>query len=268
MKIIIELLEAQIRNLNLIWKLSRYNLKSEYSNHYLGAFWNILQPLMQVVIYYIVFGMGLRGNAHNGDMNYLLHLITGLFPWIFISQAINAGSNTIHAQLGLVTKMKFPSSVLLSISYVINFINLLFTTLIIFLISYFNHFVSFGHYFEFLYFIFASYMLIFAFNLIMSTLVILIRDTKQMLQNVLRMCFFVTPIFWDANTVSPVLKVITMLNPFAYLIGIYRNAFIEGNGMLYGDITDHLYFWTFTLLLLYIGGHIHYRFKNRLVDYL
>lgn len=111
-------------------------------------------------------------------------------------------------------------------------------------------------------------MLIFAFNLIMSTLVILIRDTKQMLQNVLRMCFFVTPIFWDANTVSPVLKVITMLNPFAYLIGIYRNAFIEGEGMLYGNITDHLYFWTFTLLLLYIGGHIHYRFKNRLVDYL
>ena len=268
MKIIIELIKEQIQNVNLIWKLAIYNLKIEYSNHYLGAFWNILQPLMQVVIYYIVFGMGLRGGAHVGDMNYLLHLITGLFPWIFISQSINGGSNAIHAQLGLVTKMKFPSSVLLSISYVNNFLNLLFTTIIILILSFVNHFVSFYHYFEFFYFIIASYALIMAINLIMSTLVILIRDTKQMLQNILRMCFFVTPIFWDTNSVGPVLKIITQVNPFAYLIGIYRNAFIEGKGLFYGNISDHLYFWSITVFLFFIGTHIHTRFKNKLVDYL
>ncbi|MGV2874589.1 ABC transporter permease [Macrococcus capreoli] len=268
MKVIIDLIKEQLNNATLIWKLALYNMKSEYSNHYLGAFWNILQPLLQVLIYYVVFGMGLRGNAHVGDINYLLHLITGLFPWIFISQAINGGSNAIHAQLGLVTKMKFPSSVLLSISYMNNFLNLLFTTVIILILSFANHFVSFYHYFEFIYFIIASYTLIMAINLIMSTLVILIRDTKQMLQNILRMCFFVTPIFWDANNVGPILKVITLVNPFAYLIGIYRNAFIVGKGMFYGNISDHLYFWTVTILLFFIGTHIHNRFKNRLVDYL
>ncbi|TDL93357.1 ABC transporter permease [Macrococcus brunensis] len=266
MKEVFRILKEQYDNFHMIRKLAVYNMKSEYSNHYLGAFWNILQPLIQVVIYYIVFGMGLRGNG--GGVEYLVHLITGLFPWLFISQSINAGSGAIQAQLGLVTKMKFPASVLISINFANTFINLMFTTAIIFLLSVFNHMVSWTHYFEFFYFVIAAFALIFAINLIMSTLTILIRDTRLILQNIIRMCFFLTPIFWEVKTVGPVLREITALNPFSYLIGIYRNAFINGQEGIYGTISDHLYFWSLTLLLLYVGSHIHNRFKNRLVDYI
>lgn len=268
MKILWDILKEQYTNIHMIWKLAIYNMKSEYSNHYLGMFWNILQPLIQVLIYYIVFGMGLRGNDGSAGVEYLIHLITGLFPWLFISQSINAGSSAIQAQLGLVTKMKFPSSVLLSISISNTFINLLFTTAIIFIISLVNGYVSFFHYFEFLYFVIASFAIIFAINLLMSTLVILIRDTRLVLQNIIRMCFFLTPIFWDINHVSPVLKNIASLNPFSYLVGIYRNAFINGDGIIYGTISDHIYFWSLTFLIMFVGAQIHYRFKNRLVDYL
>ncbi|KAA1042630.1 ABC transporter permease [Macrococcus equipercicus] len=260
------ILKEQFENMHMIRKLAIYNMKTEYSNHYLGMFWNILQPLFQVLIYYVVFGMGMRQGGTG--MTYLLHLISGLFPWLFISQSLNIGANAIYAQLGLVTKMKFPSSVLLSISFTNTFINLLFTTAIVVAMSLINGYRGYIHFFEFIYFIVAAFALIFAINLVMSTLVILVRDTRLILQNVLRMGFFVTPIFWNVHTASPILQKIASLNPFAFLIGMYRNAFIEGSAPVYGHLGDHLYFWSITLLLLFIGSHIHYRFKNRLIDFL
>ncbi|MDM8328490.1 ABC transporter permease, partial [Staphylococcus felis] len=119
MKSLFVILHEQISNWKTIIQLAVYNMKSQYSNHYLGVFWNILQPLMQVGVYYLIFGLGLRGGGDRlvDGAPFIIHLISGLFPWLFISQSINQGANAIQANLGLVTKMKFPSSVLLSISF-------------------------------------------------------------------------------------------------------------------------------------------------------
>ena len=254
---------------NLIWQLTFYNIKSQYANHYLGVFWNILQPAMQVGIYYLVFGLGLRGvRGDVGELPFIIHLISGLFPWLYLSQSVNSSSNSIQNQIGLVTKMKFPSSTLISTSLLNGVINLLLTTLILVVIVTFTGNTSYVNYWGFLYFIFASYMFTFGFGLIMSSLVILIRDMKNVLQNVIRMFFFLTPIFWTLESVHPILVKVTEFNPFAYLVMNYRHTFVLEDGPLYGEPSQHLYFWSLTLVLLFVGVHIHYRFKNKLIDYL
>lgn len=261
--------KEQWENKNLIWQLTFYNLKSQYANHYLGVFWSILQPAMQVGIYYLVFGLGLRGvRGDVGELPFIIHLISGLFPWLFLSQAINTASNSIQSQISLVTKMKFPSSTLISIAIFNGFVNLILTTSILVIIVTISGHTSFINYWGFIYFIIASYLFAFAFGLIMSSLVIIIRDMKNVLQNVIRMFFFLTPIFWTLENVHPILAKITDFNPFAYLVMNYRHTFVLSEGPLYGDFSHHLYFWSLTLVLLYIGVHIHYRFKNKLIDYL
>lgn len=269
MKELINLIKEQILHVHLIRKLAIYNIKSKYSNHYLGVFWNILQPLMQVGLYYVVFGLGLRGVRHDViGVPFIIHLISGLFPWMFISQSIIGGSLAIYQRLGLVTKMKFPSSVLLSISFTNTLINLLITTSILFLLSLYYQLVPIWHYFWFFYFIIASYALIFGISLIMSTLVIIVRDTNNILQNVMRMAFFVTPIFWAIENATPLMVKINAFNPFGYLVGTYRVAFIRDHVSVYGSWHDHLFYWTICLLLLFIGSQVHYKFRNKLVDYL
>lgn len=266
---VIKLLNEQYRSLHLIWKLSLYNIKSEYSNHYLGLFWNILQPIMQAAIYYMIFGLGLRGaTAPDAEIPFIIYLISGLFPWLFISQAINIGSNSIYAQLGLVTKMRFPSSVLLSISYTNSLINLFFMTVIIGVISLFNQYSNPLYFLGLLYFLVASFALIFAITLVMSTLIILVRDFRNVLQNFIRMGFFLTPIFWQAGERGGLLQMVSDLNPFAYLVQTFRNALIYGDGFFYGDAVDHLYFWSITVFLLMIGSYLHMKFRYKLIDYL
>lgn len=82
------------------------------------------------------------------------------------------------------------------------------------------------------------------------------------------MFFFMTPIFWSLTEANEILQTMASLNPFAYLLMNYRYAMAFEEAPLYGGMSDHLYFWTLTLILVYIGVHIHYRFKNKLVDYL
>lgn len=265
---VLDLLKEQVSNLNLIWKLTIYNMHSQYANHYLGVFWNILQPAMQVILYYIVFGLGLRGiRGDVNDIPFIIHLISGLFPWMFLSSAVNSGAMSIYSKLGLVTKMKFPSSILISISITGGMINLFITTLILFLLSLFYNFVPFINYFGFIYFLIASFTLTFSISLLMSTLVVLIRDTRNILQNVMRMMFFLTPIFWSIESATPLLQKISLFNPFAYLVGVYRNTFVHGGNIFYGDIIQVFYFWSLTLLILLIGTYVHYRFRHDLVDY-
>lgn len=269
MRAIISIFKEQIINLPKILKLAIYNMKSQYANHYLGVFWNILQPLLQVIVYYIVFGLGLRGSAGSVmGVPFIVHLISGLFPWLFISQGINSGASAIQQNIGLLSKMKFPSSIFISIALTNNMINLLITTLIVFIISLFNHYVPLWHYFWFVYFMIGSFAIIFGISLIMSTLTVIVRDTKNLLQNVIRMLFFMTPIFWVLEEQHGILVKLASLNPFAYLIGVYRTAFIHPQTAVYGTWSDHIYFWVTTLLLISIGAIVHTKFRKRILDYL
>lgn len=270
MKLLIDIFKQQIIYFPMIYKLSIYNMKSQYANHYLGVFWNLLQPVLQIIVYYIVFGLGLRGNSNAEVVGvpFLVHLISGLFPWLFISQGINRGSSAIQSNITLLSKIRFPSSIFISIALTNNVINLLITSFILLVISLINGYVSWWHYLWFIYFIIASYAIIFGISLIMSTLTIIIRDTKNLLQNAIRMCFFMTPIFWSIEGTQGLLKTIASLNPFAYLVGVYRTAFVHNNIHIYGDWNDHIYFWLLTLLLLVVGSVIHISFKRRLLDYL
>ncbi|REI04150.1 ABC transporter permease [Staphylococcus felis] len=270
MKSLFVILHEQISNWKTIIQLAVYNMKSQYSNHYLGVFWNIIQPLMQVGVYYLIFGLGLRGGGDRlvDGAPFIIHLISGLFPWLFISQSINQGANAIQANLGLVTKMKFPSSVLLSISFTNTLFNLCFMTSILFVISLIQGYVPLWKYLLFIYFIIAAFPAIFGISLLMSSLVIVVRDTKNLLQNILRLGFFMTPIFWGIQSVQPVLQHIARLNPFTYLVEIYRSVFVHSSPILYGSFADHFYYWMFTLFILTLGAMVHERFKNRLLDFL
>lgn len=264
-----EIILEQLKYRRQIFKLTFYNLKSEYANHYLGVFWNFIQPFLQLTIYYVVFGLGLRGGGDRiiEGVPFIIHLITGVFPWLFISQAINSGSSAVLSNMGLLSKMKFPSTVFVSISLANKILNLFFMSILILIISLVFNLVPYWHYVYFFYFLFSSIVLIYSISLITSVLVVVVRDTKNLLQNFIRMMFFLTPIFWSAEESNGILRTLVSLNPFSYLIGIFRLAFVHGDKSYYGQVSDHVYFWVFTLTILFTGAVIHNYFKKRLIDY-
>ena len=75
---------------HLIWKLAKNDFKKRYAGSYLGAVWAMVQPVVTVVMYYIVFDviMGSGRPTSNADIPYVLFLTAGLVPWFYFSEAL------------------------------------------------------------------------------------------------------------------------------------------------------------------------------------
>lgn len=120
MKEVSTLIKEQFLNIGIIFRISKYEDKAEYQSHYLGLIWEYLYPLIQIGIYWLVFGIGLKhGNSTHG-IDYLVWMVIGITPWFFMNRATLDASKSIYQRVGMVSKMKFPVSVLPTIKIVSN----------------------------------------------------------------------------------------------------------------------------------------------------
>src|SRR5699024_3216448 len=114
-KSMITILKEQITNIYLIRRLSSYELKNNNKNNYLGMAWEIINPAIQILIYWFVFGT-LRSRAPvevNGvEIPFFIWLLAGFFLWIFSFQSMIEGSKSIYSRLRMLSKMNFPFSVI------------------------------------------------------------------------------------------------------------------------------------------------------------
>ena len=85
------------------------DIRGKYKGSFLGILWSFLNPLLQVLVYYIVFPYLMRGAT---IPNYIVYLVTGIIPWSFFSTVISIGTTTIKANEGIVKKVYFPREIL------------------------------------------------------------------------------------------------------------------------------------------------------------
>ena len=101
--------------------LVRNELKGKFKNTVLGYFWHLLNPLSQIVIYYLIFTV-----IFGRDIpNYWVYLSSGMFAFNFFLQCVSTGSNCIVSNTRLVTKIAMPREIIVFAKVTTNFINLL-----------------------------------------------------------------------------------------------------------------------------------------------
>jgi len=94
-----------------------------YSNARLGQLWQVLTPLTNALVYYVIFGVVL--NTQNGIDNFIAYLCTGLFVFIFSQTVVAAGVQAISGNLGLIRALHFPRACLPMALTITHFQNLL-----------------------------------------------------------------------------------------------------------------------------------------------
>ena len=99
---------------HLIWKLAKNDFKKRYAGSYLGAVWAMVQPVVTVVMYYIVFEviMGSGRPMANDEIPYVLFLTAGLVPWFYFNESLQNGTNSMLEYNYLVKKVVFKISIL------------------------------------------------------------------------------------------------------------------------------------------------------------
>ncbi|UQS85451.1 ABC transporter permease [Apilactobacillus apisilvae] len=269
MKEVITLIKEQISNLGIMFRISKYQDKSDYQSHYLGLIWEYLYPLIQIGIYWLVFGIGLKKGTSNG-IDYLTWMVIGITPWFYMNAATLASSKSIYQQVGMVSKMKFPVSVLPTIKIISNLSS--FWAMLIF--SIFIAYVKGGivpslYWVQWIYYFFAMICWLVAFGTFNSTVTILIRDYRIFLQSLMRVLFYMSGVLFNFETNAfPAFFVrILQLNPFFYIISGFRESML-GQTWFWQKPLLMLIFWLMVLFFLLVGSHLHYKFRARFVDYI
>lgn len=260
-------IKEQVNNFYLMKRLSIYELKSTNNNNYLGMIWEVLNPLIQMSIYWFVFGLGIRGGQGVDGVPFVFWLSAGLVIWFFFNPAVMQGTKSVYKRMNMVSKMSFPLSVIpsyviLSIFY--QHIILVGIVTVAFLLS--GQGISL-HYLQLPYYMIAAIMLVFAIVLITSTLATIVRDVQIIVQAVMRMMLYITPILWTPEKLPPALQTVMKFNPFAYVVEGYRGVFL-GTSWFYEQMAYTCYFWGVVLVLFLIGAALHVKFRKYFVDYL
>ncbi|GEL04708.1 MULTISPECIES: ABC transporter permease [Rummeliibacillus] len=273
MRALIKIIKEQYHSFYLIMRLAKFQLRIDNQNNYLGFAWEILNPAIQMAMYWFVFGFGVRGkeNITNGhsEIPYIYWMLAGISMWFFINKAILNGSKAIYQKYTMVAKMNFPLSVLPSYIIMGKYYGHLALVGLIMVVFWIKGYYPSIYYIQLIYFLLMSYILAFAITLVTSTLTVVVRDIQMLIQSLLQAMFFLSPILWDRSTSMPHwIQSILQLNPFYYLANGYRAS------LLYNDwyIVEHwqltLYNWGLILFLLLIGSTAHFKFRNRFSDFI
>ncbi|MEO1781199.1 ABC transporter permease [Enterococcus diestrammenae] len=261
------IIKEQVANIRTIFRLSRYEEKATYQSHYLGLLWQILNPAIQIGIYYLVFGVGVNGKNLVDGVPFFGWMLIGMTAWFFINSSMLGGSNSIYRQVNVVSKMKFPLSILPTTNMVSNLSTFWpMTAITIIVLAIFGKYPTI-YWTQLIYYFFCMIVLLFAFGVLNSTITVLVRDYHIMLQSVLRLLFYVSGTIWNIeNRNLPVWLVkILKLNPFYYIIDGFRDGYLS-KGWFWEKGTYGLIFWGMTLIILLVGCHLHLKFRSKFVD--
>ena len=203
----------------MIFSLVKKDLRGRYKGSVLGFLWTFINPLLQLVVYTIVFSFILKSNIER----YYLYLFVALIPWIFFSSSITVGAASVVAQKDLVKKIYFPRMVI-PISYVTScFVNMLLCFIVIFGVI-----IISGAGLNFLALLClpvimaVEYLLALGMAMLTSAVTVYFRDLEHILGIISMAWMYMTPIMYDKSIVPDELLPVFNLNPMTHVIGCYR----------------------------------------------
>ncbi len=253
---------------HLIWKLAKNDFKKRYAGSYMGIVWALAQPVVTVLMYYIVFDK-LMGSPGRGDDSapFVLFLTAGLVPWFYFTEALNSGTNALLEYNYLVKKVVFKISVLPIIKIIAaTFIHVFFVFVLLVVAACYGYFPTL-YTVQLIYYSICLFVFVLALCYSTCAIVVFFRDLAQIINIVLQIGMWATPILWNMDTLGPVWVTILKLNPLVYIVNGYRDA-IYGQRWFWQDFFSMMYFWIVTVVLFGLGAAVFKRLKVHFADVL
>ncbi len=253
----------------LLGTLVGRELKARYRGSALGFLWSLLNPLMLLGVYSFVFGYVFVQGRAEFVSPYALFLITGLFPWVWVSSSLLEGTVSLTVNAGLIRKAVFPVELLPMVSVLANLVNFLFAVPVIAGALVFG--AATGHdvggWAALLLPVIVVLQLPLVSGLVLglAALNVHFKDVRDLLINMLQLLFFMTPILYPVEWVSiPALAaVIRWANPFTPFTLAYQSVLFRGTPP---DAAIWLHMAAWSALAWVLGAGLFSRLRSSLVE--
>ena len=251
-------------NRRMMLELTRRDFMTKYVQNLFGLSWAILEPLAMMLILWIVFSQILHRNQRM-DYPYVVFLLSGIVAYDFFNKTINQATRSIHSFSFLVKQVNFRVAVIPLIMIFTDLIIHFIVLAIIIPIFLLNGVTPSFYWFQVLYYIFCACILLMGISWFTASVLLFFPDIQIIISIIMRMLFFMTPIFWSPAALSPGLIKIFRFNPLFYLAEGYRGSFIY-HKPFWDDLPGTFYYWGLTAFFLILGVYTFKRLRPQFAD--
>jgi lipopolysaccharide transport system permease protein len=214
----------------LIWNFIKRDISSKYVGSLLGLYWSILNPIITLVVYIIVFGvfLNVRLPGSTSIWDFALYFAAGFLPWLAFQDSVIRASRSIIDNKNYIKKVPFPSEIFPIYTTFSEFVNLLIGLVIYLLLFMFLKGTPTVYILLLPMAIILQMIFTLSLAFFLSSGAVYFRDIPTMLGPLFMIWFWATPIAYTVNLIPVNFQWIVRLNPAYYMIEIYRDVLFFG----------------------------------------
>ncbi|MCX6690744.1 MAG: ABC transporter permease [Methanoregula sp.] len=215
-------------NFSLILELAKRDFTERYSGSALGFMWSFIYPLINILIYMIIFGslMGARLPGTSSIWGYGVYLIAGLVPWTAFANTVTRASTVFLDKKNIIAKIHVDLPTLplfIVISESVTFV----VTLAIFLVILLITGIPLSWYLVLIPLIYLiQQVFAYALGFFLAMFVVFLRDLKEVVVIGFQIWFWFTPIVYVFSILPPLAQQVLILNPMLAIVSAYHDIFM------------------------------------------
>lgn len=203
----------------MIFSLVRKDLRTRYKGSVLGFLWTFVNPLLQLIVYSVVFSVVMRVQMDK----YYMYMFVGLLPWIFFCNCVQGGATSVMAGQDLIKKIYFPRLVLPIATVSAAFMNMLFSMVVMFAALFVSGKGISIQVFYLPLLLLLLYSLGLGLTFIFSACNVYLRDLEHILGIITMSMFYVTPILYPVSMVPERFLKLLYLNPMTPMVLAFQD---------------------------------------------
>jgi len=246
---------------SLLFQLVRRDFEQRYVGSAMGWIWGLIQPLVLLLSWTLVFGFFLHQKPPAGVKSYALFLFAGMLPWMLFSETLQRSATSLLEQANLITKTVFPAEIVPVSIFLSVLVGHALALLLLIVVAG----VSQSQISVFLLllplYVFATGLMAVGLGWIVASLRVFLRDTSQVLSVILTFWFWITPIFLteDYYYKHQWTGYLLAANPMAYVVRGYRAMLITSAAPRMEDLGIALAFGA----AAFVAGGLFFRHMKR-----
>lgn len=217
--------------IDLLVVMTKKEVKVRYKHAILGFLWIVINPLFQMMVIGLIFSLFVKVSVKN----YFLFLLAGLLPWQFFSLSLSKATPSFVHERHLLQKSNFPREVIpLSIIFA-NFLHLIIAFFLLITFLTFTGLLQLPN----LFFLIPASVLLLTFTigttLLFASLQVRYRDVNYIVQSLLAIWFYATPIIYNVELIPRNIQAVFSLNPLSIIFELFHLS-ISGQPLPQSDV--------------------------------
>lgn len=247
------------RHFEFIWAMTGREIKTRYKRAIFGLLWLVLGPFLQMLIIGFIFSFFIK------IPNYYLFLLSGLLPWKFFSNSLSEATPSIVHERSLLQKARFPIYAIPISKILSNFIRLIVSLILLVIFLIVTDTLLFPQILFLIPVLIWILVITVGFSLFSATVNVRYRDINHLIQSVLALWFYATPVLYSLNLIPQGLYYLFALNPLTSIIELFHLS-ILGQGQINKQIMGVN--MILTTSIVFIGIYLYKKNHESFADWL